>query len=145
MRKTNPWKNHSLSIVVSCFLILWIYLYFISDQSKHLGAFYGNAIADWTGLLSMVLITKSFYEKGSVESKSPPPPSKNRLLRFLKNHSLSIFLLITGLIWVLLYYRMDPESKWGQVVGNIVSEWTQIFCLIVFTKGLIEKDSKESK
>jgi hypothetical protein len=37
---------------------------------------------------------------------------------------------------------MDSEAKWGQVVGNIVSEWTQIFGLVLLTKRLIEPHSK---
>jgi hypothetical protein len=32
----------------------------------------------------------------------------------------------------------------GQVVGNIVSEWTQIVGLVLLTKRLIERRSKES-
>jgi hypothetical protein len=40
---------------------------------------------------------------------------------------------------------MNPDAKWGQVVGNIVSEWTQILGLVVLTKKLIERGSKESK
>jgi hypothetical protein len=40
---------------------------------------------------------------------------------------------------------MDPNGKWGQVVGNIVSEWTQIFGLVLLTKKLMEVGSKESK
>ena len=39
---------------------------------------------------------------------------------------------------------MDSESKWGQVVGNIVSEWTQVLGLVLMTKRLIESRSKES-
>jgi hypothetical protein len=52
--------------------------------------------------------------------------------------------LITGIAWVVAFRAMDAESKWGQVVGNIVSEWTQIFGLVVLTKRLIEVGSKES-
>jgi hypothetical protein len=37
------------------------------------------------------------------------------------------------------------NSKWGQVIGNIVSEWVQMSGLVFLTKGLIEKGSKESK
>jgi hypothetical protein len=61
------------------------------------------------------------------------------------NHSLSIFLLVTGIGWIVLYTHVNSESKWGQVVGNIVSEWTQIFGLVLLTKKLIEKKSKESE
>ena len=45
----------------------------------------------------------------------------------------------------MLFIRMDPDAKWGQVVGNIVSEWTQIFGLVVLTKHMIETHSKESR
>jgi hypothetical protein len=31
------------------------------------------------------------------------------------------------------------------VAGNIVSEWTQIFALVILTKRLIESHSKESE
>lgn len=62
----------------------------------------------------------------------------------LREHSLSIFLLITGVCWAILYGFVDSESKWGQVVGNIVSEWTQLLGLVLLTKGLFEPHSKES-
>jgi len=84
------------------------------------------------------------YEKGSSESRKPPQQWLGPALDFLRDHSLTIFLLITGLAWVALYVAMDSESKWGQVVGNIVSEWTQIFGLVLLTKKLIEQHSKES-
>jgi hypothetical protein len=63
----------------------------------------------------------------------------------LQEHSLSIFLIITGAVWIVLFARSEPNSKWGQVVGNIVSEWTQIFGLVILTKKLIETHSKESR
>jgi hypothetical protein len=40
---------------------------------------------------------------------------------------------------------MNPNSRWGQVVGNIVSEWTQILGLVLLTKRLLETGSKETK
>jgi hypothetical protein len=40
---------------------------------------------------------------------------------------------------------MNPQDKWGQVVGNIVSEWLQMAGLVYLTKGLIERGSKESR
>ena len=39
---------------------------------------------------------------------------------------------------------MDANGKTGQVVGNIVSEWTQVLGLVVMTKYLGETRSKES-
>ena len=64
---------------------------------------------------------------------------------FCHEHSLTIFLVLTGLGWAVLFSRMDPESKWGTVISNIVSEWTQLFGLIILTKKLIEDRSNESR
>jgi hypothetical protein len=64
-------------------------------------------------------------------------------MEFLREHSLTWFLLITGIAWVVAFRAMNPGSKWGQVVGNIVSEWTQILGLVLMAKRLIEVGSKE--
>jgi hypothetical protein len=37
---------------------------------------------------------------------------------------------------------MDPNSKGGQGVGNVVCEWTQILGLALITKRLMEVGSK---
>jgi hypothetical protein len=137
-------RQHSLSITSAAVLALWIYLYSRSDPSTHMGSFFGNAIADWTGLLVMVLATKYLFERGSAESRRPPKNFMGSTLQRLRDHSLTIFLLITGVGWVFFYASLDSESKWGQVVGNIVSEWTQILGLVLMTKILIERHSKES-
>jgi hypothetical protein len=131
--------------VTSCILLAWIVLYSVSDEKRHIGSFFGNAIADWSGVVVMVLATKHLYERGSKESKEPRNKKlPNRFLETLREHSLTVFLLLTGAGWVLLYAHSDSESKWGQVVGNIVSEWTQIIGLVVLTKKLVEVGSKES-
>lgn len=137
------WK-HSLSITSAAVLALWVLLYRVSDPGTHIGSFFGNAIADWTGLLVMVLATKYLYEKGSAESRRPPKDVVGSISERLRDHSLTIFLLLTGVGWVFLYASLDSESKWGQVVGNVVSEWTQILGLVLMTKILIERRSKES-
>jgi len=137
-------RRHSLSIASIGILVLWICLYSISGAATHLGSFFGNAVADWTGVVVTVLATKFMYEQGSAENRRPPGGWWGPVHHRLRNHSLSIFLLITGLGWVALYVHVDSEAKWGQVVGNIVSEWTQIFGLVLLTKKLIEKGSKES-
>lgn len=136
---------HSLSIAAITILVLWIVLYMVSNPSTHIGAFYGNAIADWSGVVVMVLATKYLYEKNSAESRPLPKTMLKPTLEYLRDHSLSIFLLLTGIGWVTLYIAMDCNSKWGQVVGNIVSEWTQIFGLVILTTHMIEKHSKESR
>jgi len=138
-------RRHSLSIVSSMILLCWILLYLHSDQNTHWGSFFGNAIADWTGLVVTVLATKFMYEVGSAESRKPPHRLLAPVWKPLQQHSLSIFLLLTGIVWTALFARSNPNSKWGQVVGNIVSEWTQIFGLVILTKRLMETHSKESK
>jgi hypothetical protein len=143
-RRQSFFKEHSLSIAAVALLTLWIVLYSLSSEKTHLGSFFGNAIADWSGVVVTVLGTKFLYEQGSAESKVDKHPPINRLFWLLREHSLTIFLLITGVGWVLLFARMDSEAKWGQVVGNIVSEWTQVLGLVVLTKRLIERGSKES-
>jgi hypothetical protein len=137
-------RQHSLSIVSVSILVLWICLYSGSNPATHLGSFFGNAIADWTGVVVMIFATKYLYEKGSAESRRPPRTLLGPVWDRLRNHSLSIFLVITGIGWVALYASMDSEAKWGQVVGNIVSEWTQVFGLVLLTKRLIERHSRES-
>ncbi|MBV9073237.1 MAG: hypothetical protein JOZ10_06355 [Acidobacteria bacterium] len=126
-------------------LLTWTLLYVFADPSTHWGSFFGNAIADWTGLLVAVLATKFLYEKGSAESKRPPREPENPFLRGLLDHSLTIFLVATGIAWVITFAKMDANSKWGQVVGNIVSEWTQLAGTVLLTKKLVERGSKESR
>jgi len=138
-------RRHSLSLTTAAILLLWTVLYIYSDPSTHLGSFFGNAIADWSGVVVTVLVTKHMYEKGSVESLRPPKEPVNRLLRFLDDHSLTIFLVVTGIAWPVLFKSMDANAKWGQVLRNIVSEWTQIIGLVLLTKRLLESGSKESK
>jgi hypothetical protein len=138
--------HHSLSIASVGLLLLWIVLYCGADPTKHLGSFFGNAIADWIGVVVTVIATKYFYEIGSAESRQPRGRRfHNRLREALREHSLTIFLLVTGIGWVALYLRLDSEAKWGQVVGNIVSEWTQLLGLVLMTKRLMEEKSKESR
>jgi hypothetical protein len=147
MKKTKKGflRHHALSIAAVGILLAWIVLYRHGDPSTHWGSFFGNAIADWTGVVVTVIATKYFYEIGSAESRQPTHQFRDRLLQFLQNHSLSIFLVITGVGWVILYGKMDSEGKWGQVVGNIVSEWGQLLGLVWLTKKLIEDKSKESR
>jgi hypothetical protein len=139
-------RHHSLSIASVAIVVLWIVLYRGADPRTHIGSFYGNAIADWTGVVFTVIATKYFYEVGSSESRKPKAGRFHyRVLRFLNNHSLTIFLVATGIGWTWLFAGSDSESRWGQVVGNIVSEWTQLLGLVLMTKRLIEDKSKESR
>ena len=143
-RKKSFLHQHSLSFATAAILSAWIVLYSRSDPKTHLGSFFGNAIADWTGLLVTVLATKYFYEIGSAESRRPPHHWLRPAMKLLQQHSLTIFLLISGAVWIWLFATSDSMSKWGQVVGNIVSEWTQILGMVVLTKHLLESHSKES-
>ena len=142
--KSRPFLHkHSLSLSALAVVIFLIVLYRSSDPATHLGSFFGNAIADRTGVFVTVVMTKFLYEKGSAESKQPKGILPSRVMEFLREHSLTIFLVITGIGWIIAFRAMDPESKWGEVVGNIVSEWTQILGLVLLTKRLIEVGSKE--
>jgi hypothetical protein len=144
-RRSGFLQRHSLSLVAGAVLAAWIVLYHVTSSETHWGSFFGNAIADWTGLVVMIFATKRLYEQGSEESKQPPRrffPSAGQKLR---KHSLTIFLLATGAGWIALFASAEPMSKWGQVAGNIVSEWTQILGLVWLTKELREAHSKESK
>jgi len=138
-------KEHSLSLTVFGILMLWLVLYARADPATHLGAFYGNAIADWLGTFILVIATKYFYEVGSPESRTPHPTSRSAFLCFCVDHSLTIGLIVTGVMWAILYARLDPGKKTGEVVGNIVSEWTQIFGIVMITKYTREIGSKESR
>ncbi len=142
--KSQPFlRKHSLSLAALGVVIVLIGLYRGSNPSTHLGSFFGNAIADWTGVFVTVVMTKFLYEKGSAESKQPKGKIPSAILEFLREHSLTLVLIVTGIGWVLAFRAMDPESRWGQVVGNIVSEWTQILGLVLMTKRLMEVGSKE--
>ncbi len=143
-RKAGFLKHHSLSLVAIGILLSWIALYVYSDPETHRGSFFGNAIADWTGVVFTVIATKYFYEIGSAESRQPDRPARNRLFEIVRDHSLTILLGLTGAGWIVLYLKMDSEGKWGEVIGNLVSEWTQLLGLVLLTKRLIEDKSKES-
>ncbi len=151
MTETKPAKTHglfyyhSLSIVAIGLLLLWIVCYCYSDPSTHLGSFFGNAIADWSGSVVIILGTKYLLEYHSAESRNVKGRLPNPVLNFLWRHSLLIFIVLTGIGWTALFWRMNPQSKWGQVVGNIVSEWVQTGGLVFLTKRLIEIGSKESR
>lgn len=136
-------RNHSLSLVIGAGLLLWLILYWRGDPATHWGSFYGNAIGDWLGSLVAVVATKFWYERGSVESRLP------KHLRgigpeWMREHSLTIVLLITWAGWIYWYAALSPDGKIGQVVSNIVSEWGQLLSLVWFTKYLYERGSKES-
>jgi hypothetical protein len=136
--------KHSLSLGALAVVVTLIILYSRSNPETHLGSFFGNAIADWTGVLVTVIMTKHLYEKGSAESKQPRGKLRWPVLEFLREHSLTVFLVATWFVWVAIFRRMDTNSRWGQVVGNIVSEWTQILGLVWMTKILMEVGSKEA-
>ena len=135
-------RKHSLSLAALGVVLLLIALYTRSDPATHVGSFFGNAIADWTGVFVTIVMTKFLYEKGSAESRQPKGKEPSKVMELLREHSLTLVLVITGIGWVVAFAAMDPGSKWGQVVGNIVSEWTQILGLVLLTKRLIEIGSK---
>ena len=144
-RRPRHWFwRHSLTIVAATLLALWVCGYLWLDPKwARLSAFCGNAIADWSGSLIIILGTKFFYEIGSSESRRLRSRSPNKAWEFLREHSLLLFIGLTGIAWGVLFWRMNPESKWGQVVGNLLSEWGQMAGLVFLTKRLVEIGSKE--
>jgi hypothetical protein len=144
-KKLSFWKRHGLGLIATAVLLLWLVLYREANPETHWGSFFGNAIADWTGVVVAIYATKHLYEKGSAESRRPHPKFLKTQLLWLYDHSLTIFLVFTGAIWIALFAASDPGSKWGEVVGNIVSEWTQLLGMVLLTKRFFEWKSKESK
>lgn len=136
-------KQHSLTIALTAILVFWIEMYRRSDPRTHLGAFFGNSIADWLGTLMFIVSTKYFFEIGSRESRPVHARRHYAGVRFLIQHSLSLVIVMTGVAWVVLFARSDPNGKAGQVFGNIVSDWWQLLALVVMTKYLRESGSKE--
>jgi hypothetical protein len=138
-------RRHSLGLTIFAVVVGWLLLYVRADPETHLGTFYGNALADWLGTFIIVFATKYLYEIGSPESRQPHPRSRSALVRFCIDHSLTIGLVVTGILWAVFYARLEPSSKTGEVVGNVVSEWTQIIGIVMITKYTREIGSKESK
>jgi hypothetical protein len=150
MTKTKSTKGHwlhehSLSIVSILLLLTWVVGYSCTSSESRLGAFFGNSIADWSGSVVIILGTKFLYEIGSAESRPLKKRKSNPWLEWLYKHSLLIFLAVTGIGWLIVYLEMNPQDKWGQVVGNIISEWLQMAGLVFLTKRLLERGSKESR
>ena len=136
---------HSLSLAAIAILATWIFLYARSDPETRVGAFLGNSVADWSGTLFLVIGTKYFFETGSAESRRVPRHLRSPVLDFLLSHSLTIFLVVTGVGWLLLYRSQEPQSRWGEVAGNVLSEWVQMIGIVFLTKKLLESGSKESR
>lgn len=142
-RKRSWVGRHSLSIVAVTLLMLWLAGYLWLDPKSHLAAFCGNAVADWSGSLLIIVGTTFLYEQGSRDSKPVRGRKRNYWLELMHQHSLLLVIIVTGIGWAILFSRMTPTSKWGQVVGNLVSEWVQIAGLVFLTKWLVQIGSKE--
>src|SRR5436189_3585403 len=95
--------RHSLSMVAVGLLIVWIVGYRLLDPKTHLGAFFGNAIADWSGSVIIILGTKFLYEVGSPESRPVKGKERSAWLDFLNRNSLLIFIVNTGIGCAFLY------------------------------------------
>ena|SRR5689334_18348569 len=143
--RRHSWMHeHSLSVLLGAMVLALLLAYSRADPTTHLGSFYGNAAADWLGSFVTVVATKFWFERGSPESRRPSK-LPGIAPRFFREHSLTVVLGLTWLGWIWWYVRIDPNGKAGQVVGNIVSEWSQILSLVWFTKYLLEKGSRESR
>jgi hypothetical protein len=136
-------RRHSLGIATVAIFSLWLVLYCFSDPQTHWGAFFGNAVADWSGSVVLILATKYLYEIRSKDSR--PIRREPGIWNLAREHSLLIFILVSGLFWLVLFARSEPDSKWGQVFGNVLSEWVQMGGVIYLTTRLIERGSAESR
>ena len=114
-----------------------------SDPHSHAGSFFGNAIA--TGPASS---SRSWQQSGS--SKRARRKAVSLAGCTATEPSSSFTSTPSHSFW-------SPDSagsicspgsirkaKWGTVVSNIVSEWSQQIGLVLLTKKLIEPGSKES-
>jgi hypothetical protein len=110
-RTSQPFLHkHSLSLAAFGVVILLIVLYHWSNPSTHLGSFFGNAIADWTGVFVSVVMTKFLYERGSAESRKLKGKALLATLEFLREHSLTLVLLVTGIGWVVRIQSHGPRE-----------------------------------
>ena len=82
LKSTSFLHKHSLSLTALGIVALWIVLYSRSNPSTHLGSFFGNAIADWSGVCVTIVMTKYLYEKGSKESRQPKTKCRRARLNF---------------------------------------------------------------
>src|SRR5512133_862596 len=89
-RRPSWWYKHSLTLVAGAILILWIVLYARSSPATHAGSFFGNAIADWTGLVVMALATEAPVRKGFGPEQAaqghPARPHRGIRTRTLADH-----------------------------------------------------------
>jgi hypothetical protein len=138
-------REHSLSVVLGVLLAVLFILYRASEPETRAGALYGNAFADWLGVLAFVIATKYFFETGSAESRTPARRVHRRVSRFLVEHSLTIVLTITGIAWAVAFARSEVGGRSGELLGNIVSDWTQVLGLVLLTKYTRERGSKEGR
>ena len=74
-------EAHSLAFAAGGLLLAWILLYARSNPRTYLGSFFGNAIADWTGVVVTMTATKYLYEIGSKARRHPTALAKPLGLR----------------------------------------------------------------
>ena len=90
-RKQSFLYRHSLSFVAIGLLIVWIIGYRLFHPKTHLGAFFGNAIAHWSGSVVIILGTKFLYEVGSAESRLVKGKERFAWLNILHRHSADLY------------------------------------------------------
>jgi len=79
--------RHALSAVAGAVMLLWVVLYFPANPDTHWGSFFGNAIADWSGVVATVICTRILYERGSPDCKRRIIHEKNPIVRWIKTHT----------------------------------------------------------
>jgi len=75
-------KHHSLSFAAIGVLLLWVFLYLYADPKTHRGSFFGNAIADWTGVVVTVIATdKGFFSFAARKFEAGGMPIAAKLMK----------------------------------------------------------------
>ena len=142
-KQAGTFRQHSLGLAVAAIVLLWLWLYARRSETRR-GAFYGNALADWLGSLMIVIATKYFYELGrrraAARTRGPVPlhPVSHRPLADYRPRPQRRGVARPDA-------SLDPQGKAGQVVGNILSEWTQVLGLVIMTKYLWEIGRRKAR
>ena len=131
-RRKSFLHRHSLSLVTAFVLCTWITLYIRFNPSTHWAP--SSATQSPTGLAFSSQSSPRSICSRSVRWRAGCPPPWLRPVahwRILVEH-------LSGdhRCWVDMAVRQIDPNSWGQVAGNIVSEWTQIFGMVWLTKKL---------
>jgi hypothetical protein len=87
-------------------------------------------------------MTKHLYEKGSAESKQPRGKVRSAAVEWLREHSLTLFLLVTSIAWVVAFKAMDQTVNGDKWLATLFPSGPRSLGLVLMTKRLMEVGSK---